>query len=482
MDVKNEKSLLGNSADKERNLDFNVFLASLTVGKLKELIKFYNLNCVGPSSDVEPIKGFSKLKKKELAEMLPSKIDKKYIPDLFAEFYPPLINSLFERAMQIVAEENRMEYIFNASTINAGNGFRILIKGDRWVHKTEADLRNLNNIILKCNCHFGQLNGICIHKIALLMLLIEGNIIEFSDIPYPTGNIDFKPYLRKLNFLAAKRLFKIEPAIQLEEDYRIYIFKNIAQIDWGGKFAGKNMKDFGDEKLKDINMDDWLAEKVTNIVLRKIKPKSGEGTPVWIIVDAYGIIDIILSKEKLVKKILKYFAALNDPNLPKNKDELAKYFKDNVKESEFELKAQPPFEAYMESQPYIFVSYTHKDKLEVYEIINELNKRGYRIWYDEGIPLSEEWEEFIFTRLHDSTLFLSFISPNTFYSEITKKEIFTAYNEKKPFVAIYLKKAVFPEEFKEIRKIQGIEKFDMDQEQFYKKLESKLSLYDLKEI
>ena len=47
--------------------------------------------------------------------------------------------------------------------------------------------------------------------------------------------------------------------------------------------------------------------------------------------------------------------------------------------------------AYKGENPYIFVSYAHKDKDIVYPVIEELQNRGYRIWYDEGIEASEEW-------------------------------------------------------------------------------------------
>lgn len=51
--------------------------------------------------------------------------------------------------------------------------------------------------------------------------------------------------------------------------------------------------------------------------------------------------------------------------------------------------------AYKGENPYIFVSYAHKDKDIVYPVIEELQNRGYRIWYDEGIEASEEWAEYL---------------------------------------------------------------------------------------
>ena len=46
---------------------------------------------------------------------------------------------------------------------------------------------------------------------------------------------------------------------------------------------------------------------------------------------------------------------------------------------------QPPFEAYRETEPYIFVSYSRKDINSVYPEILKLHLKGYRIWYDDGL-------------------------------------------------------------------------------------------------
>ena len=45
----------------------------------------------------------------------------------------------------------------------------------------------------------------------------------------------------------------------------------------------------------------------------------------------------------------------------------------------------PPFEAYQGDQPYIFISYAHKDSEVVYGEITELHENEFNIWYDEGI-------------------------------------------------------------------------------------------------
>ena len=53
------------------------------------------------------------------------------------------------------------------------------------------------------------------------------------------------------------------------------------------------------------------------------------------------------------------------------------------------MATRHPFPAYLGLDRYIFVSYAHADREEVFQDIAWLNERGLRIWYDEGIPPAE---------------------------------------------------------------------------------------------
>ena len=48
---------------------------------------------------------------------------------------------------------------------------------------------------------------------------------------------------------------------------------------------------------------------------------------------------------------------------------------------------------YQGDNPFVFVSYAHKDSDAVYRILRLLQGRGLRIWYDEGITPGSEWPE-----------------------------------------------------------------------------------------
>ena len=58
--------------------------------------------------------------------------------------------------------------------------------------------------------------------------------------------------------------------------------------------------------------------------------------------------------------------------------------------------------AYKGSEPYIFISYAHKDSEAVLPVIARLQKDGYRVWYDEGIAPGSNWDVYISEHLDHS--------------------------------------------------------------------------------
>ena len=97
-----------------------------------------------------------------------------------------------------------------------------------------------------------------------------------------------------------------------------------------------------------------------------------------------------------------------------------------------------PFPAYRGDEPYIFVSYAHKNAEAVFAEINRWNKQGYNIWYDEGIAPGNEWEEEIAKALENCRLFVVFITPDSIESKNCRDEIYYALDSGLPIIAIYL--------------------------------------------
>jgi len=144
-------------------------------------------------------------------------------------------------------------------------------------------------------------------------------------------------------------------------------------------------------------------------------------------------------------------------------------------------KFRVPFKAYVGDEPFIFVSYSHTDKLQVYPIIDYLNKIGVNIWYDEGIPISENWKKSIVQNLERCQVFLVFITPYIIDSEMVRKEISFALKKKKKFTAVYLKQTKLPSELEfEIADIQALMKYRLTETEFYDKLKTMFDLVLLK--
>ena len=96
--------------------------------------------------------------------------------------------------------------------------------------------------------------------------------------------------------------------------------------------------------------------------------------------------------------------------------------------------------AYEGKEPYIFVSYAHKDDDQVFEILSALGEKGYRVWYDEGITPGSEWTEDIARHLDDSAMVIAFITPASMASKNCRREINYALFKEKPFLSVILEK------------------------------------------
>jgi formylglycine-generating enzyme required for sulfatase activity len=135
-----------------------------------------------------------------------------------------------------------------------------------------------------------------------------------------------------------------------------------------------------------------------------------------------------------------------------------------------------PFDAYKGAEPFIFVSYAHKDRDVVFPLILALHGQGYRIWYDEGIDPGNEWPDEIAHALETSSQFLVFISPHAVASRNVRNEINLALEIDRKFIAIHLIETQLPSGLKlSMGSIQAILKWRMSDEHFSRKLAGSLS-------
>ena len=79
---------------------------------------------------------------------------------------------------------------------------------------------------------------------------------------------------------------------------------------------------------------------------------------------------------------------------------------------------------YEGDEPYIFLSYAHKDMLLAQSFLKNLHKRGIqRIWYDQGIHPRDEWEKVIDDRLEHCSYFIALVTPTYIGREWCMREL-----------------------------------------------------------
>ena len=93
---------------------------------------------------------------------------------------------------------------------------------------------------------------------------------------------------------------------------------------------------------------------------------------------------------------------------------------------------------YEGDKPYIFISYAHRDSHMVFPILEELDRRGYRVWYDDGVAPGSEWPENIAQHLSNCYLTVSCLSPNYIQSANCRRELTFALSKHKNFLAVML--------------------------------------------
>lgn len=89
-------------------------------------------------------------------------------------------------------------------------------------------------------------------------------------------------------------------------------------------------------------------------------------------------------------------------------------------------------------EPYIFISYAHKDSATVLPIVEGLAAHGFRVWYDAGIEVGSEWPEYIAEHLCDSGCVIAFITEAALGSQNCRREINFAIDRRKQMLAVYL--------------------------------------------
>jgi len=98
----------------------------------------------------------------------------------------------------------------------------------------------------------------------------------------------------------------------------------------------------------------------------------------------------------------------------------------------------PPLSAYTGTDPYVFISYAHRDSDDVYPLIRALASTGVPVWYDEGIEAGNEWAQKVADSLEKAHLCLLFATPTSVTRDNVLREVIYAEEHAIPVVVCRL--------------------------------------------
>ncbi len=108
---------------------------------------------------------------------------------------------------------------------------------------------------------------------------------------------------------------------------------------------------------------------------------------------------------------------------------------------------QTKFDAYTGKEPYLFVSYSHRDTPKVYPILDALYDRKYRLWYDESCETGNDFRDELRQRIEGCEAVLLFVSESSMASPFCGMEIIVARENNKRLYPIYLDNVTVPPAF-----------------------------------
>lgn len=124
---------------------------------------------------------------------------------------------------------------------------------------------------------------------------------------------------------------------------------------------------------------------------------------------------------------------------------------------------------YAGKRPYVFISYSHEDKINVFPLLKMLQTNKCRIWYDEGIKIGENWRKTVRTKIKNSKLMLLFSSDNSRESPYVMFEYTEAQSFNINTIVVHLDDKGFPKGY------EGLQYLDARDDGFDRKLLSGIS-------
>lgn len=135
-----------------------------------------------------------------------------------------------------------------------------------------------------------------------------------------------------------------------------------------------------------------------------------------------------------------------------------------------------PFPAYTGNEPYVFVSYSHRDTEVVFPELVRLKESGVNVWYDEGIEAGTEWTDELARAIEGAHLFLFFVTPDSVESQHCRNEVNFATSREMNLVAVHLKKNDMPGGLSlTLSSRQAIHKYELNEQEYRSKLNASIA-------
>ena len=93
---------------------------------------------------------------------------------------------------------------------------------------------------------------------------------------------------------------------------------------------------------------------------------------------------------------------------------------------------------YTGEESYIFISYCHRNTEVVWEILNSLQREGFRFWYDDGIEPGVSWDDYIAEHINECGYLVAFISKEYSESDNCNQELRYAIEQRRSILLIRL--------------------------------------------
>ena len=105
------------------------------------------------------------------------------------------------------------------------------------------------------------------------------------------------------------------------------------------------------------------------------------------------------------------------------------------------------FEAYTGAEPYLFISYSHRDINVVYPILDALYDKRYRLWYDESCETGNDFRDELRHRIEKAEAVILFVSRYSMASPFCGMEIIVARENNKRIYPVFIEEGVVPPAF-----------------------------------